>query len=158
MERRKTGIYVSCNYTKETVNLLFEWSIKNNIRYPLDKRHYHTTLLYSRSHVEGAQEICDLISFNERIILYPIGFKLFDSSDSSDLAALVLEFEAPQLVNIHNQLIANGGTHDYPDYTPHLTLSYKAFKNTDLSKFVIPDFNIIVKKFKAEPLDLDWNE
>lgn len=155
MERRKTGIYVSCNYTKETADLLSEWSIKNQIRYPLDKRHYHTTLLYSRSHVEGAQEICDLISFNETIILNPIGFKLFDSSD---LAALVLEFTAPQLVNIHNLLIANGGTHDYPDYIPHLTLSYKAFKNTDVSKFAMPDFNIIVEKFKAEPLDLDWED
>jgi 2'-5' RNA ligase len=156
MERRKTGTYVSCDYTPASVKLLAEWCEENAIPEPLGKRHYHTTVLYSRSDVPTAQKILDFIT--KDIELSAIGFKLFDSMDNPESAALVLEFEAPQLVALHNLLVANGGTHDYPDYTPHLTVSYKASKDLDLTQFKLPDFKMVVRKFKAEPLDLDWKE
>jgi 2'-5' RNA ligase len=156
MERRKTGTYVSCDFSLNSAKLLSEWCIENSIPDPLEKRHYHTTILYSRSNVPNAQSILDSVTIP--IELSIIGFKLFDSEDNPDANALVLEFSAPYLVKIHQQLIAAGGTHDYDDYTPHVTVSYKAPRDFDLTKLKLPKFQIMVRKFKAEPLDLDWKE
>lgn len=163
MERRKTGTYISCKYTKESVELLAGWCVENSIHEPLAKRHFHTTVLYSRADVPTAQSLLDIMGYGsgraepKTIELSVIGFKLFHSIENPDCASLVLEFKAPELVDLHQVLIDNGGVHDY-DYTPHVTVSYKADKNTDLSKLILPTFKMVVNKFKVEPLDLDWKE
>jgi hypothetical protein len=49
--------------------------------------------------------------------------------------ALVLRIESPQLQERHEELIAMGAVSDYPDYKPHITLTYQS-KGVDVSQIV----------------------
>jgi 2'-5' RNA ligase len=146
---------VYCDYSLETAEKIASWCVLNLIPVPLDPDKYHTTILYSRKPVPKAQEIIDSM---DKIDLSVIGFKLFGSEDDLEIRALVLELKAPQLINLHKKLISAGGTHDYDDYTPHLTVSYQVPKNLDLSTLKLPDFKVTICGFKTEPLDLNWRE
>ena len=156
VERRKIGTYVSCDYTITSAVKLQNWCDVNHIPSPLASGHYHSTILYSRKAVFDAQQIVEM--FDETVEMKIIGFKLFDSADHPEKCALVLELEAPLLIALHERLIKAGGTHDYNDYTPHVTVSYDAPSNLDLSLLKLPDFVITINSFKAEPLDLNWKE
>lgn len=155
-ERRKIGTYVSCDYTADTTSNISFWCVENLVPSPLAAHHYHTTVLYSRTAILTAQEILD--KMDQEFELSVVGFKLFNSTDNDpNFNALVLELAAPELVALHKKLIAAGGTHDYPDYTPHVTVSYSAPADTDLSILSLPKFKFKVNGFKTEPLDLNWN-
>ena len=39
---------------------------------------------------------------------------------------LVLELECPKLLSLHDRLLAQGLTHSFPKFSPHVTLSYWA--------------------------------
>lgn len=153
---RRQGTYVSCDYDLQTAQNLAGWCAANLITDPLAADKYHSTVLYSRKPVEKAQEIVDTVA--KEIELEAVGFKLFDSKEDPAKAALVIELKAPELTALHKKLIAAGGTHDYDDYTPHVTVTYTADPNLDLSSLKLPDFKFVVKSFKAEPLDLNWKD
>lgn len=155
VERRQHGTYVSCDYDLESAQNLGKWCVENLITDPLAADKYHSTVLYSRKPVE-AQEIIDKL--NEELEFGCIGFKLFDSKEDPTKSALVIELDAPQLVALHKKLIAAGGTHDYDDYTPHVTVTYTAEPSLDLSSLKMPDFKVRIKGFKVEPLDLNWKD
>lgn len=156
------GSYASCDYDLETIDHLVEWCLQNGIPSPVKPSSFHTTLLYSRTIVQP-QDIVDLeIALDvAHALRHPIemkacGFRLFDSMNGPDRRSLVIELDAPQLVDIHNQLIKSGGTHDYDDYVPHVTVSYRASANFDLTALTLPTFIFRVLSMKAEPIDLNW--
>ena len=43
-----------------------------------------------------------------------------------DQGAVVLRFDSPELVDRHYELVKRGGSHDFDQYKPHLTISYAA--------------------------------
>lgn len=151
-ERRKTGTYVSCSYSPITRSDLGAWCAESLIPQPLEPSKYHTTILYSRKEVLNAQE---LLSKLDSIQMTAKSFKLFDTKTDPSMAALVIELDAPELIKLHKRFIAAGGTHDYPDYTPHVTVTYYADPKMDLSHLKLPDFKFTATSFKAEP-DIDW--
>ena len=153
---RRQGTYVSCDYDPQTTQNLAGWCAANLITDPLAPEKYHSTVLYSRKPVEKAQEIID--GLGKEIELEAVGFKLFDSKEDPTKAALVIELKAPELVALHKKLIAAGGTHDYDDYTPHVTVTYTADPTLDLSSLKLPDFKFVIKGFKTKPLDLNWKD
>lgn len=155
-ERRKDGTYVSCDYDLLTAEKLATWCVENLIPQPLSADKYHSTLLYSRKPVPTAQEIVDKV--DKEIELQPVGFKMFDSKEDPSFKALVIELKAPQLIALHEKLIAAGGTHDYDDYTPHVTVSYNAPRDLDVSMLKLPNFKVKIKGFKVEPLNLNWKD
>ena len=152
---RRQGTYVSCTYTDETAQAIAAWCVENLIPDPLDPKKYHTTILYSRKPVEKAMEI---VKLNEGLEFKAKGFHMFDSKEDPTRAALVIELDAPEIVAAHKRLISAGGTHDYDDFTPHLTVSYTALKSTDLSVLPLPTFKFKLKAVKSEPLDLNWKD
>lgn len=154
-ESRKTGTYVSCSYSPITKTDLAVWCVDSLIPQPLEPSKYHTTVLYSRKEVASADEI---ISNLDPIVMTAKGFKLFDSKSDPMMASLVIELDAPELVKLHKKLIAAGGTHDYPDFTPHVTVTYYADPKMDLSYLKLPDFKFTAIKFKVEPLDIGWSD
>lgn len=52
-----------------------------------------------------------------------------------DQGAVVLRFTSPALKNRHDQMVAAGASHDYEDFTPHVTITYQG-GDVDLSKVV----------------------
>jgi hypothetical protein len=91
----------------------------------------------------------------------PKKFELFDSTDSLPgkvpSKILVLVLEAPELAELHKELIGMGGTHDFPDYTPHVTLNYSFSSVYDVEALPVPSFELEVERVISEPLNLDWN-
>lgn len=79
----------------------------------------------------------------------------------SGKTALVLKLSSKFLTNRHNEIIRNhNGTHDFDDYTPHVTLSYELNEN-EIGKFnkkniKLDSIPVIINEY-LEELDLDWN-
>lgn len=142
---RRAGTYVSCTYTDETNQNLATWCVENLIPDPLDPAKYHTTIIYSRAPIPKAFEILKL---KEDLEFKAKGFHLFDSKEDPLRAALVIELDAPEIVAAHKRMIAGGGTHDYDDFTPHLTVSYLALKSTDLTILPLPTFKFKLKSYQ----------
>lgn len=141
------GTYVACDFSEFSSNELYTWVLKNKIPNPLDQREYHTTLLYSRVAVNKAEDIVDDLNYMEDIItVKPVSFSIFGK-------ALVLVLDSTKLYRIHRLLINCGGTHDFEDYTPHITISYDIPEKFNIKKLIVPNIEFFVVGFKTEPLD-----
>lgn len=160
-QERRDGTYVEATYTTETVDLLSDWVKENKIPQPLDKTKYHSTVLYSRTQlpkVHGAIYDRRIDTSRDGWQCQPTGFKLFDSNGrfgDKTKKALVMLLSAPKIEELFAQLLAAGGTHDYPDYYAHVTLSYKCPLDFDLAKLHVPSFYLQVYQVIAKPLDIN---
>lgn len=154
-ERRTSGCYVSCDYDHSTGEKLLDWCVKSLIPKPLHPDKYHSTILYSRAPVPKADEI---IKGQGPWELPVVGFKLFDSVEDISARSLVILLKAPQLEKLHKDLLAAGGTHDYDEFIPHLTVTYFAPRTFDLQALSVPDFKLKIKSLKVEPLNLNWKD
>jgi hypothetical protein len=106
-----SGLYVAVKPTLETKIKLYEWAAPTGLLLDLD---LHVTLLYSRK--------------NFPVVLSPgILFAKPKHISSLGSAAVVLHLDSLALINRHNHFIAHGHTHDWEDYTPHITLKMSDF-------------------------------
>jgi len=148
------GTFVSAELFKTSQKELYEWA-KSNLGLdesqltPADK--YHITVLYSKKTVPEDRQINDKVT----LLAHPKHFKLF-KSDGND--CLVLELDSPELPKYHQRLIDAGGTHDFPNYIPHVTLAYKVEPNFDLTKLKLPNFLLYIKEIKSNPIDPNWEK
>lgn len=152
-ERRKTGLYVSAVFNDATNDNLFSWAEKQNIPGNIEilpKKNYHTTILYSRKDLPKEEWINAFVT--HRCI--PKKFTVFPYDKNSK--CIVLELIAPTLQTIHKELVNAGGTHDYPDYIPHVTLFRSDDKELDISGLELPKFELYTDRIKSEHLDLNW--
>lgn len=152
-DERQVGTYVEYLYNQSSRKQLHEWCKENQIPHPLDATKYHTTVLYSRTLLPINGQV-EHVKFN----FIPTEFRLFDSRGPDKDRALALILLAPQAQSVHIQLRAAGGTHDYDDYFPHVTLSYKCPESFDLSKITVPTFPMITECMRAVDLDLNWKD
>lgn len=106
-----TGTYVAIKPTLETKLQLFDWAQKSNFLLDQD---LHVTLLYSRKNIP--------------VVLSP-GILYARPKELSSLgtAAVVLHLDSLALINRHNHFMAQGHSHDWEDYTPHMTLRMSDF-------------------------------
>lgn len=153
------GTYAGVRFCDDTKQSLIDYMHEANIPNMLDKEKLHTTLLYSRVHCPN-YEPADPANFTGE----PTGFEVWDTnppegSDGDVSRCLVLKYNCPELVQRHSDLRAkHGATHDYPEYTPHITLSYDI---GDMDEDQFPDIRkhlstINIVKEYSEDLDLDW--
>lgn len=147
-----TGIYVYCNYTSLCCSLLKDWVESVGIFSPVNAIDYHSTITYSRKYIPNIESV---LKNNQPKSWFfkPTRFALLGKDCEKNIKALVLLIEAPQLINLHNEIIKLGATHDFPDYTPHITLTYNAPANYDFSKLTIPNITMTVKSIFFEPLN-----
>lgn len=153
------GTYAGVRFCDDTTQSLIDYMNEADIPNMLDKEKLHTTLLYSRKHCPN-YEPADSVSYTGT----PGGFEVWNTnppegSDSAVSRCLVMKYDCPELIQRHKDLREeHGATHDYPEYTPHITLSYD-IGDIDVNRF--PDIRKhvsqinIVKEYKEE-LDLDW--
>lgn len=153
LDRRDPGIYISCEYDRDSLIPLIEWMKDHNIPCPVIPGQIHTTILYSKTPVKGIPPI----EFSNWEI-EPAEFDLFPLShtDESEVKALVIKLSSPELIATHQELIERGGSHDFPEYHPHLTLSYNVPADFDLSTLTLPDVKLRPKAVYIKPLDKNW--
>ncbi len=69
--------------------------------------------------------------------------------------AVVLLFAAWSLESRHREMVEAGGSHDFPEYQPHVTISYSA-EGIDLETVKPYTGELRFGPELFEPLDLDW--
>ncbi len=156
---KKKGTYAGVRFCDNTKDAIQAYMDENNIPNMLDKEKLHSTLLYSRKHCPDYTP-----AGNVSMVGVPKEFDVWNTqapegSGKDTSRALVLKYECPELEQRHMSLRKeHGATHDFPDYTPHITLSYDIGDTDvdqlpDISKF-LSQINIV--KEYGEDLDLDW--
>jgi hypothetical protein len=154
-EERRVGTYVEARYTAITRALLSQYSHEQGIPLPIESEQLHTTILYSRAPLPN---IHGIIEENPGWKLTPKEFRIFEANIEPGEGALVLLLEAPKLIEMHANLRAAGGTHDYDDYVPHVTLTYRWPEDKDIKQLPIPTFQLEVELVRGVELDLDWGK
>lgn len=134
-ELKATGTYVCVAPTDATLALLQEWALKNKISLDND---LHVTLLYSRKIVNPVRSIAQYLAEPAGIV------KLGE--------AIVVKLKCPSLVARHEELIAVGGTHDFPSFIPHMTLIAKP-EGIVVSDVPEINFGLVFMNERIEPLD-----
>lgn len=136
------GTYVAVLPVLSTRALLDEWIDDMLIPNRVPPQDLHVTLLYSRQPVR-------ITPTTNEFHADPVGFDIFQMDGKK---VLVLLLESPGMSRRHQQFMALGATHDYSDYTPHVTLSYDIGENFDMSALELPHFHMIFGDEYSEEL------
>jgi hypothetical protein len=143
------GTYVGVNFSEETVLALEEYQHAIALPNPLPHSEFHTTLVYSQLSIPWDPQT-DL-DVEAKII----GTTTFDARDGKRCFVILLE--CPWLQERFDKAMALGATYDFPEYKPHITLSYD-IGDFDINSVVDPDFPIkIIEEYK-KPLKKDWKK
>ena len=130
-----SGTYAAVLPMPGTLALIQDWANKNKI---VIDDNLHVTLLYSR------KPLC-ITCCKDEFVATGVGFaKLGD--------ALVLKLNCPAISARHEQFIAQGGTHDFPEFIPHMTIQAKSELNPE--DVPMMDFGLIFGNEYCEPLQL----
>jgi hypothetical protein len=144
------GTYVGLRVLDPANALLYAHCVAADINVKRDmfERRLHTTVIYSRTHCPGIEtsDFKHIGKFKE--------YAIFGKEGERILVALL---DAPSVVRRHEELMArHSATYDFPEYHPHVTLSYDFEGDIRLLKPL--DFHIILGEEYVEDLDTDWKE
>ncbi|AUM58489.1 RNA ligase [Proteus phage phiP4-3] len=142
-----TGTYVGAKFSGVTLDAIEQLQRDLKVPFPVPREKLHSTILYSRKPV-------DYIPNSGSFKLSNQG-KLDTFVSQSGKRCLVLKYESEYLQQRHDYGMIIGGTHDYPEYTPHITLSYDIGELKISGEYEVP---IILDYEYVEPLDLDWTD
>ncbi|GAM06338.1 phage portal protein [Novosphingobium sp. MBES04] len=133
---------------------LITWAKKNGFTSTLAASDMHVTVLYSRTAVDPMKMGESWAGDDQgRIRVKPGGPRAIERFGEN---AVVLLFASWELESRHRSMVDAGGSHDFDEYHPHVTISFEAPADMDLTA---------VKPFTGalefgpelfEPLDLDW--
>lgn len=70
--------------------------------------------------------------------------------------AVVLTFESAEIADRHDQFIEAGASHDFPDYRPHVTITYEG-ADFDITQIEPYDDELIFGPEVYAPLKEDWS-
>lgn len=138
------GDYIAFAASESTKNKIEEWLKNNNLE--VDNKtinNAHMTIIYS-----SGKSLPDNIGRGniDPIIIKADDIKLdlFDNAGNAHYKSLVLIYDCDQASMRHKDIRKEyGATHDYPNFLPHLTVSYKTEKDLDLKKLKPIDFDLI---------------
>lgn len=133
---------------------LVEWAKANGFTETVPADDMHVTILYSRSPVDpmkmgetwGGEE-------DGGLIIRAGGPRALERFDGG---AVVLQFASWALQNRHADMVRAGGSHDYGEYLPHVTLTYGAPADLDIAAIKPFTGELRFGPEEFEPLDLDW--
>ncbi len=141
------GLYVAAKFSESTLDALEELQRSLKLPNPVPRDKLHTTIVYSRVNVpykvaSGSFEIADK-------------GKLDVFKTQSGDRALVFKMESDYLHARHLYAKALGATYDYPDYQPHITLSYNIGVLNFSGEYKVP---VVLDREYSEELDLEWSD
>lgn len=107
--------YVACRFTDETVDGLVELQRLIDVPNPVPAHELHTTIVSSREYVPFPLERGNVLLATEAWL---------ETWETQSGNALVLRFDSDYLQDRFDVAMCLGATYDFPDYKPHITLSY----------------------------------
>ena len=132
---------------------LVAWAKKNGFDSTLAAEDMHVTILYSRSPVDPMKMGETWTSEeNGGLTIKPGGPRALERFNEG---AVVLQFASWALESRHREMVEAGGSHDWPEYLPHVTLSYQA-GDVELETLVPYSGELRFGPEIFEPLDLNW--
>ena len=145
------GTFVGVHLTSDTTARLCGWMDQNLIKNPQTADKIHTTLVLDKE----TQFLHDPLTYEPSIPIDPDTYNIELFGPENDI--LVLSFDSPFLQKRHLQLREKYGlAWDWPDYTPHITLTYDAQEiKTELET---PDFAIELSGEYVTAFNSDWEK
>lgn len=149
MSKHPNGTYISATLSKKSQKDLDSWVSKQNIPNPADPKQYHSTIIYSRKGIPEAKNHKITLPMSAKIKEW----KIFPTQTGGK--CLVAIMDSPELEKHHKHFRSEyGATHDYPDYHPHVTISYD-FGDLPVPK-EIPNLELEYDDTEFKPLDPDF--
>lgn len=145
------GTYVGVRYAKESISMLKDLQRMYKIPNPTPSDKMHTTVLYSRTPVDFpiAENVNQSVDRS-------VQFHVFNTRDGK--RALVLKVKSDYLTSRHELGNELGASYDFPDYIPHITLSYDVGEKTFSTKSFKLEKNLTIETEYLEDLDLNWKD
>ncbi|KKL90589.1 hypothetical protein LCGC14_1903130, partial [marine sediment metagenome] len=144
MEQNK-GTYAGVRFDDDTAKRIKAFSVDNEIPQRVESGKLHSTVLYSK-YLPNYKAQGEL---ETPIVGTPKKFSVWETQpDKSGETAnsLVLQYDAPELVARHNELMKeHGASHSFDTFKPHVTLSYNIgdLDISNLNPSDIGDINIV---------------
>jgi len=133
---------------------LIAWAKEQGFETTLPAEDMHVTVLYSRRPVDPMKIGEAWSNEDDGGLLIKAGGPRAIERLGED--AVVLMFASDNLSWRHRQMVEAGGSHDFPDYTPHVTLTYSAPEGLDLEAIRPFTGELRFGPELFEPLDEDW--
>lgn len=137
------GTIAMLRLEEKCANIVKAWCDKHNIEC-IDPTEMHCTILYSK------QPVPELLKLNDRPLFVSadiIGWRKLGS-------ALVFELDCNGAVQLHEWMMSKGGTHDFPEFIAHTTISYD-WEDDDLPK-ILPNMKLEFDKLEVNKIDPDY--
>lgn len=141
-----TGLYVAAKFSEKTLDAIEDLQRELKVPNPVPRHKIHTTICYSRVHVPY---VCASGSFE---VATSGKLEVWDTQDGR---TLVLKLDSEYLKFRHQYARALGATHDFSDYSPHITLSYNVGPAHFEGEVQVP---VVLDREYQEPLKLNWSE
>lgn len=145
------GTYVGVRYSKDSIAMLKDLQRMYKIPDPTPASKMHTTVLYSRTPVDFPVKT----DVNETVGR-DVQFHVFNTRDGK--RALVLKIKSDYLTSRHELGNELGASYDFPDYIPHITLSYDVGDKMFSTKPFKLEKELVIDTEYYEDLDLNWQD
>lgn len=146
-ETHEKGTYIKADPIQANRDQLFSWTQENGITNAVDSSEYHTTIIYSKNPCPEAKEYDFKLPMHATVS----GFKIFDAPLGR---CLVAALESEDLKTVNSDIMQRyGATSDYPEYIPHITLSYNYDGDLPTNP---PKINVWFNKVEVKGLDPTW--
>lgn len=131
------------------------WAKGQGLKTTLEASDLHVTVLFSRAAVDWMALGENWSGDGEgNITIQPGGPRLLELLGDK---ALVLAFSSTELQWRHRNMIEAGASHDWPEYQPHVTLTYDV-EGLDVAALEPYRGKLVFGPELFEELDLDWAE
>lgn len=139
------GLYVCAKFSDLTLDAIERLQRDLKVPNPVPREKIHSTIVYSRVTVPyvAASGSFEVATSGE--------LEVWDTKSGK---TLILKLDSEYLAFRHNYAKALGATYDYPDYKPHITLSYDVGAASFKGKVSI---NVVLAHEEKESLDLSWS-
>ncbi|WP_313437255.1 anti-CBASS protein Acb1 family protein [Novosphingobium sp.] len=133
---------------------LIAWAKENGFKSTLSADDLHVTVLYSKTAVDP-MKMGESWAGDEqgRIRVKPGGPRAIERFGEN---AVVLLFTSWELESRHRSMVEAGGSHDFDEYHPHVTISFDVPADTDLTALKPYAGALEFGPELFEPLNLDW--
>lgn len=144
--------YIAVVYDDKTHSKMRDWCIENGFdltkKYdgsnrPAEAFEFHTTVFYAKNEINLENTVIPLVGE-----VSPVKFELL--GENNDIPVLIVKSD--DLNAIRDEYGNLGIEDEWPDYKPHISLSYDR-KKYDISKLKLPNFKMRYSELKIEDID-----